>query len=58
MKKTTPNLAKLIGLDLITVGRIPLAMLLLIFASAMAVVFTTHHTRAAISEKDQALKEL
>ncbi len=57
MKKTTPNLAKLIGLDLLTVGRLPLITLMLIFVSAMAVVFTTHHTRAAISEKDQALVE-
>ncbi|MGF1908934.1 cell division protein FtsL [Vibrio kasasachensis] len=57
MKKTTPNLAKMIGFDLITVGRVPLGVLLLIFASAMAVVFTTHHTRTAITEKDQALVE-
>ena len=32
-------------------------MLILIFASAMGVVFTTHHTRQAITEKDQALQE-
>ncbi|WP_114767194.1 cell division protein FtsL [Vibrio rhodolitus] len=57
MSKNTVNLAKLIGLDLLTVGRWPLIALLLIFASAMAVVFTTHLTRAAISEKDQALVE-
>ncbi|GAK83832.1 cell division protein FtsL [Vibrio ponticus] len=57
MSKDTVNLAKLIGLDLLTVGRWPLIALLLIFASAMAVVFTTHLTRAAISEKDQALVE-
>ncbi|MCZ4294354.1 cell division protein FtsL [Vibrio sinaloensis] len=57
MSKSTPNLAKLIALDLLSVGRVPLIFLLLIFASAMGVVFTTHHTRQAITEKDQALVE-
>nr|WP_173425003.1 cell division protein FtsL [Vibrio renipiscarius] len=57
MSKSTPNLAKIIGLDLITVGRLPLIMLFLIFGSAMGVVFMTHHTREAITEKDQALVE-
>ncbi|AIS53953.1 cell division protein FtsL [Vibrio coralliilyticus] len=57
MSKPTPNLAKLIALDLLTVGRVPLLVLILIFASAMGVVFTTHHTRQAITEKDQALQE-
>ncbi|EPP21818.1 Cell division protein FtsL [Vibrio fluvialis I21563] len=32
-------------------------MLILIFTSAMGVVFTTHHTRQAITQKDQALEE-
>ncbi|MCG9683683.1 cell division protein FtsL [Vibrio sp. Isolate23] len=57
MSKATPNLAKLIALDLFTVGRVPLLVLIMIFASAMGVVFTTHHTRQAITEKDQALQE-
>lgn len=57
MSKSAPNLAKIIALDLITVGRVPLVLLVLIFASAMGVVFTTHHTRQAITEKDQALME-
>lgn len=57
MSQNTPNLAKIIALDLLTVGRVPLVMLVLIFASAMGVVFTTHHTRQAITEKDQALEE-
>lgn len=57
MSNPTPNLAKLIALDLLTVGRVPLLVLILIFASAMGVVFTTHHTRQAITEKDQALQE-
>ena len=57
MSKDTPNLAKLIGADLLTVGRIPMLLLILIFASAMGVVFMTHHTREAISEKDVAQAE-
>lgn len=57
MKKSTPNLAKLIGYDLLTAGRVPLILLIMIFVSAMAVVFTTHNTRQAITEKDQALVE-
>lgn len=57
MSKSNPNLAKLIVLDLLTVGRVPLILLALIFSSAMGVVFITHHSRQAISEKDQALVE-
>ncbi|WP_425666056.1 cell division protein FtsL [Vibrio tubiashii] len=57
MSKPAPNLAKLIALDLLSVGRVPLILLVLIFTSAMGVVFTTHHTRQAITEKDQALVE-
>ncbi len=57
MSKQNHNLAKVIALDLITVGRVPLVLLALIFTSAMGVVFTTHHTRQAVTEKDQALVE-
>lgn len=57
MSTAKPNLAKLIALDLMGAGRVPLIMLVLIFASAMGVVFTTHHTRQAVTEKDQALVE-
>lgn len=57
MSEPTPNLAKMIALDLLGVGRVPLILLVLIFSSAMGVVFTTHHTRQAITEKDQALVE-
>ncbi len=57
MSKAKSNLAKLIVVHLLTVGRMPLLVLILIFASAMGVVFTTHHTRQAITEKDQALQE-
>ncbi|TFH90517.1 MULTISPECIES: cell division protein FtsL [Vibrio] len=57
MSKSSPNLAKLIALDIVSVGRVPLVLLVLIFASAMGVVFTTHHTRQAITEKDQTMVE-
>ena len=57
MSKLNHNLAKVIALDLLTVGRVPLVLLVLIFSSAMGVVFTTHHTRQAVTEKDQALVE-
>lgn len=57
MSQSTPNLVKLIIVDLFTVGRAPLILMILIFATAMGVVFTTHHTRQAISEKDQAFME-
>lgn len=57
MTKSTPNLAKLIATDLLTVGRWPLLLLLLIVASAMGVVFATHHARQAITEKDHTLVE-
>lgn len=57
MSKQNHNLAKVIALDLITVGRVPLVLLALIFTSAMGVVFITHHTRQAVTEKDQALVE-
>lgn len=55
MSKRGPNLAKIIVTDLFTVGRFPLFMLILIFASAMGVVFTTHHSREAIYEKNTML---
>ncbi|WP_367987232.1 cell division protein FtsL [Vibrio sp. NTOU-M3] len=57
MSEQTPNLAKLVARDLISTGRVPLILLVLIFATAMGIVFTTHHSRQAISEKDQALIE-
>ncbi|KLN67086.1 MULTISPECIES: cell division protein FtsL [Vibrio] len=57
MSKSAPNLAKVIALDLLSIGRVPLILLVLIFSSAMGVVFITHHTRQAITEKDQALVE-
>ncbi|BCL71156.1 cell division protein FtsL [Vibrio nigripulchritudo] len=56
-KPSQPNLAKLIFIDIITVGRVPATLLLLAFASAMWVVHTTHDTRQAIHQRDNALVE-
>ncbi|MCE0494247.1 cell division protein FtsL [Vibrio salinus] len=52
-----PNLAKLIAKDLFTVGRIPLILMILIGASAMGVVFSTHQSRQAISKNEQEMIE-
>ena len=57
MKTAKPNLAKIIFFDLISVGRVPLLLLIAIFASAMGVVLTTHMSRQAITKKDMALVE-
>lgn len=57
MSQKKINLAKIILLDLLSVGRVPLILMVLIFISAMGVVFTTHHSRQAITEKDQSLVE-
>lgn len=50
--KQPHNLTKLIAMDLITIGRVPFVLLVIIVVSAMGVVFTTHHTRDAITTKD------
>ena len=57
MTEKQPNLAKLILIDIFTVGRFPLLLLIVIFAVAMGVVFSTHHTRQAITEKNVTLME-
>ena len=57
MQNQSDNLAKMIVLDIWESGRIPLILLVLIFSTAMGVVFMTHHTRQAITEKDYALIE-
>ncbi|EFP94693.1 cell division protein FtsL [Vibrio caribbeanicus] len=57
MQNQSDNLAKMIVLDIWESGRIPLILLVLIFSTAMGVVFMTHHTRQSITEKDHALIE-
>ncbi|MBM7037485.1 cell division protein FtsL [Vibrio ulleungensis] len=53
----TPNLLSIIFRDLISVGRWNLLALILILVSAMSVVWITHHTRQAITQKDMALEQ-
>ncbi|MDV5170894.1 cell division protein FtsL [Photobacterium rosenbergii] len=53
----TDNLAQIIGRDLISVGRIPLIMLVLVLISAMGVVLITHHSRQLIAQQEQLLIE-
>ncbi|OAN16567.1 cell division protein FtsL [Photobacterium jeanii] len=51
------NLFRLIGKDLLTIGRLPLLLLVLILASALAVVYITHQTRQLIVQQEQLLIE-
>ncbi|ORT48318.1 cell division protein FtsL [Vibrio sp. qd031] len=53
----TPNLLSIIFRDLISVGRWNLLVLILILVSAMGVVWITHHTRQAITQKDMAFEQ-
>ncbi|KHT64605.1 cell division protein FtsL [Photobacterium gaetbulicola] len=53
----TDNLAQLIGRDLISIGRIPLILLVLVLISAMGVVLITHHSRQLIAQQEQLLIE-
>ncbi|MCL9781478.1 cell division protein FtsL [Vibrio sp. S4M6] len=55
MDQSSPNLAKLIAKDLVTVGRLPLILMLLVLGSALGVVYTTHNTRIAVAQKDKTL---
>ncbi|PJC84928.1 cell division protein FtsL [Vibrio sp. HA2012] len=57
MTAQKPNLAKIILLDILSAGRWPLLILVLIFTTAMAVVMVTHSTRQVITAKDAALAE-
>lgn len=51
------NLARLIARDLVTVGRVPLVLLVLVLVSALGVVLITHHSRQQIAEQEQLLIE-
>lgn len=53
----TENLARLIGQDLISVGRVPLVLLVLVLVSALGVVLITHHSRQLIAQQEQLLIE-
>ncbi|PML77607.1 cell division protein FtsL [Enterovibrio norvegicus] len=54
---STPGLTKQIAHDLITVGRIPLVLFVLVLLSALGVVYTTQQTRSVIAANDQLLME-
>ncbi|MGF1700022.1 cell division protein FtsL [Photobacterium makurazakiensis] len=53
----TKNLAHLIGQDLLSVGRVPLVLLVLVLTSAMGVVLITHHSRQLIAQQELLLIE-
>ena len=59
--KTAPepsdNLAKIIGKDLLTIGRMPLFLLVLVLCSAVGVVLITHNSRQLIAHQEQLLIE-
>ncbi|GAL13038.1 cell division protein FtsL [Vibrio astriarenae] len=57
MSDKAPNLAKIIAMDVLTVGRLPLLLMLTLLVSAMGVVFVTHQSRTAITDKDVTLVE-
>ncbi|MGV3001761.1 cell division protein FtsL [Vibrio sp.] len=54
--KQPPTLIRSIWTDLISVGRVPLVLLLLIFVSSIAVVLTTYNTRNQITLRDELLE--
>lgn len=53
----TDNLAQIIGRDLLSVGRIPMILLVLVLVSALGVVLITHHSRQMIAKQEQLLIE-
>ncbi|MFH0255976.1 cell division protein FtsL [Vibrio rumoiensis] len=56
INKQPPTLIRSIWNDLISVGRVPLILLFLIFASSIAVVLTTYNTRHQITLRDELLE--
>ncbi|GAB3523217.1 cell division protein FtsL [Photobacterium alginatilyticum] len=53
----TESLARLIARDLVSVGRVPSVLLVLVLASALGVVLITHHSRQLIAQQEQLLIE-
>lgn len=51
-----PTLIRSIWTDLISVGRVPMILILLIFMSSVAVVLTTYNTRHQITLRDELLE--
>lgn len=52
-----PNLAKIVLFDLLTTGKFSLILLIVIFITAMGVVFTTHQSRQVILERANTMAE-
>ena len=60
MSQNTPsssNLTKMIGLDLLGVGRLHTIFLICIFISAIGVVLATHNTRQMAVQRENLLLE-
>ncbi|CAG21528.1 cell division protein FtsL [Photobacterium profundum] len=51
------NLARLIARDIVSVGRVPVILLILILISALAVVYVTHQSRQMIAQQEQLFIE-
>lgn len=51
------NLARLIARDIVSVGRVPAILLILILISALAVVYITHQSRQMIAQQEQLFIE-
>lgn len=57
MMNSNPSLARQVMGDLITVGRWPLVILMLIMLTALLTVFVTHETRLIIAQHDELQNE-
>ncbi|WP_261874749.1 cell division protein FtsL [Vibrio rarus] len=57
IQTNVPPLGKIILRDMLTAGRVPLLLLIVLFFSAITVVLTTQMTRQVISKKEQALEQ-
>jgi len=55
--ESSENLASLIARDLVSVGRAPSVLLVLVLISALGVVLVTHHSRQLIAQQEQLLIE-
>lgn len=51
------NLARVIGLDIFSIGRWQFVLLMFIFISAIGVVLVTHNTRQMIDQRENLLLE-
>ncbi|MDO6581972.1 cell division protein FtsL [Photobacterium sp. 2_MG-2023] len=51
------SLIRQIGHDLLSVGRVPLVLLVLVLISALGVVYITHQSRQLVAQQEQLLIE-